>query len=234
MSFAQYNPSIQNDTEEEEEDDYNYILFHSSRKCPHSKKLIKLLNESDIDPTVQSRIVIMDIIERYKNRLEIPDYIKFVPALIISDPLRDEVEAILYGDEIRAWAQKHKRKQSFTTVDGGCNFAPRNCYSRHNFGLNIEVDKFGKPVDQDPTQFQIATDQNRKKDIQDDYQKFQEEYNKQNEEFGIQGGASYGTTIDDKPKRKGRGKKKNGISSFQGGGGLGGKGSSGKYASYMG
>jgi hypothetical protein len=177
----------------------NYILFYSSVKCQHSNNLIDYLKTADVDPEVQNRMTIMDIVERYNNNQEIPDYIDFVPALVISNAHKDEVESILYGDEIKNWAQQHKKKKSVTATtatEGSSNFAPRDCYTRHNFADNIELDKYGKPVDQDPSQFQISTEIKNKRDIQDDFMKFQEEYTKQNEEFGIHGNATSSASTD--------------------------------------
>ena len=41
------------ESDSEDEDDFNYILVYSSKKCKHSKKLIQLMKQLNIDPKIQ-------------------------------------------------------------------------------------------------------------------------------------------------------------------------------------
>jgi len=222
MNFASYNARVVDEKSDNEEAN-KYILFFSSQKCPHSKKMLRLLKKTKLDPKVEERMVPLDVMERITRRQEIPNYVEYVPALIISDEDSETLIDILYGNDVIEWVKKQvpkKPKQSFSESGG---YASKDCYSRHDFAAKIEVDKHGRPVNDDPAQFQIPMDQGKRNVATDDFSKYQQELAEQNEEFGISSG------LPAVPKQS-KTKAKGGVSSFQSGGST--KKSNQRFASY--
>lgn len=217
MSSAVYNPNIDDEiggnNETIDNEIHKYLFVYSSERCPHSKKLLRQLKKMKLNEDIEQNMTPLDIMDIIKNRQDIPEYLEYVPALIITDEDSYELLDRLYGNEILEWINKQKMtkghtKNSFEQVVG--TYAPKDYHGRNKFAVEIECDKYGKPIDNDPAQFQIPLDQNNKHVNTNDYMEYESGRNKIDEEFGIK--SSVSLSMD--PNRRKRTKSK-GVKSFQ-------------------
>jgi len=181
-----YSPTITDDSNEEDPE-YNYILVYSSKRCKHSKRLIQLMKQLNIDPSIQ--ITPIDIVDLIRQRKEIPNYINYVPALVISNPIIDTLQSIKYGDEIHDWLHAHTPKKSYTESGG---FASKNFYGRVKFRPQIKTDKHGRPLDESPSQFIIADMRSENQTLDTALSDYNKEYSSLSAELGHQNTHLYG------------------------------------------
>lgn len=185
MNFN-YNSQLSDD---EEDNEVNYVLFLSTLKCRYSKKILKLMKEKKFKQQMQQKIQnntfqIFDVVELYKAHQPIPNYIKSVPILVTSDPVTNEVIDIINdGNEVYKWIFSNMNKGAYSN---GISYGSKINYSCRSGGLSFDPTKIkGSDGYADPSQFLEPIEPKGNKKIGEDISAYDEEYKKVSGELGL-------------------------------------------------
>lgn len=175
MSNCCYNSHVDlyEPDEQESSSDTELTIFFSSTGCKFSKELQKFIDENK-DYLTDDSISIYDIITLNKGGVDIPEYVDYVPVLIVSDSNTKEIvnDGIIYGHE--AITEYLNKKLGIKAKRSG-NWArkiPRPKSASEAQALSTSV-------------FNIPCERKGKKEALSEVEKKLKEYEKSSSAFGI-------------------------------------------------